>query len=204
MPNAILGAQLCLNVKGISSEELLPSESDPASENKTEIEKEIETEIEIENVASSEPSVSVDLRFIGRIRNSLLDSFAKNDKKVVLTHGFVVYPHDLLNEADDQITKDYRGKKGAVAVIPAEKVFAATERYTYCTVRLSNIEPRDYSREFIARRYLTCTDENGVDYTVYGERYIGSISSLALRALSDETVDSETKLRIRRIVFRLA
>ncbi len=132
LPNAILGAQLCLNVKDDSSRERFPS-----CENK--------------NVVPSDAAVSVDLRFVGRVRNSLIESFRKNEENSVLTHGFAVYPRDLLNEADDAITKDYRGKKGAVAVIPAETVFAVTERYTYCTVRLSNIEPRDYSREFIAR-----------------------------------------------------
>lgn len=197
LPNAILGAQLCLTAKDDFPRERLPlRESGSENENK----------IEQETLTPHEPSVSVGLRFIGRIRNDLLNSFREkeSEKKVVLTHGFVVYPRDLLNEADDAITKDYRGKKGAVAVIPAETVFAVTERYTYCTVRLSNIESRDYSREFIARRYLTCTDENGVDYTVYGEQYVGSVSPLAVRALSDENVDPATKKLIRRLVFRLS
>ncbi len=51
---------------------------------------------------------------------------------------------------------------------------------------------------------MTCTDENCVDYTVYGEQYVGSVLSLAVRALSDENVDPATKKLIRRLVFRLS
>ena len=120
-------------------------------------------------------------------------------------YGMLMIPVFLLG--DKELTMDLVDSTSpatSAAKVPARMLYEYDEagnciRFTVC---LTNLGEDFYSEDFAVVPYLTYTDAQGIEHTVYGEQYVANMKAVAELALSANAADysEEEKAVLREII----
>ena len=111
------------------------------------------------------------LRMITQINKSLLSQIPGD-----VEYGTVLLPNDILsiNDLVKGGSYTYNSKQYSAVTVVGEKTFRDTSDFVQYTAALVNIKASSYMTAYAARAYITYTDANGIERTVYVNDTIAS------------------------------
>ncbi|MBR5528800.1 MAG: hypothetical protein IKV97_07315 [Clostridia bacterium] len=144
-------------------------------------------------LASNE--VKQGLRFVSRINKSLLSDIGITDiGGQNVKYGSVVLPENLMGEGE--LTLGYVNGNYAAATVPAVSTYRNdTNSVTYTAV-LTDISNKNLTRLYKVRPYISYTDNNGTERTIYGESYSTGVYAVAAYALETDTTLSNDAVSV--------
>ncbi|MBR5528692.1 MAG: InlB B-repeat-containing protein [Clostridia bacterium] len=98
-------------------------------------------------------------------------------------YGYVVLPENLLE--NEKLTKETQ-KAGIVPAVKTYKDYEDRILYTVCITSIT-----DYTCDYAVVPYITYTDAQGYEHTVYGEQYSTNMAAIASMALDREELTQE-------------
>ena len=127
------------------------------------------------------------LRFVTRADKSLLTDLGVSQiGGEGVSYGTVVFPADLLGNAELVIGAADESGKYIAAKVPAVKTYGETDGNVSYTAVITGISGKNYIRDYAARSYIEYTDKNGAARVAYGEKYAVSIHAIADYALKND------------------
>ncbi len=140
------------------------------------------------------------LRFISSMTSdayALLDAseYPKSAADTGVGFGTVVFPTEILGS--ETLTKDtvinYNGRDFAAMVVPAVKLYTKSESMIEYTAVMIDISESNYETEYTAVPYITYTDDNNEEVTLYGNAYSTSVFKIAVSAYNDKKTTEYVK-----------